>query len=669
MITKVRLKNWKSHLNSEFEFTQGVNALVGIMGSGKSSVLDAISFALFGTFPNLNSKKITLDDLIMKRPQEKEEAEVEVDFSVDGKSYSVRRRIGKDKGTVEAEIREGQRLVEVNPASVTEHVERVLQIDYPLFSKAVYSEQNNIDYFLTIPKGKRMQHIDRMLRLDLFENVRECVGSIKNLFEAKVSEKIRLLSEIEKDDMETKVAELKKVMENNRDVAEKLKVSLERLELKRVEAAGKLKVAEKKVEEALRVEKNSEALKATIHEVENNLDGLKEKTMGMDKEKILSEKKLVEMQISGFRQEILKQKNLLDGRRALIAGFNTEIRLASESIKDLERLGDRCPVCESGITVEKRADLEKSRKNREEELRKNVGLLAGEVEKIKNDLESLEIELRKREREAIQIENVIGEFENIGKMVERLDGLRKQNRDMEDRKIYLELEVKDLNVERLRLDLQEIITEAARNQVDFVHLNRLVERDRESLGDFEKRLGIVKRYRAEVGLAGKNIEELGRFVAAIRITQDQLREEFTKTVNYTMSRVWKNLYPYGDFEDIRLVVDGDYILQLKTGGEWVPVDGVASGGERNLACLALRVAFSLAFIPNLKWLILDEPTHNLDANAIRNFSEVLRGSIGSFVKQIFLITHEPRIAEDIDGFVYRLERDKAANGVTQVVGG
>ncbi|HLD57076.1 MAG TPA: hypothetical protein VJA47_02150, partial [archaeon] len=120
---------------------------------------------------------------------------------------------------------------------------------------------------------------------------------------------------------------------------------------------------------------------------------------------------------------------------------------------------------------------------------------------------------------------------------------------------------------------------------------------------------------------------------------------------------------------IRLVVDGDYILQLKTGGEWVPVDGVASGGERNLACLALRVAFSLAFIPNLKWLILDEPTHNLDANAIRNFSEVLRGSIGSFVKQIFLITHEPRIAEDIDGFVYRLERDKAANGVTQVVGG
>ncbi|HLD57657.1 MAG TPA: SMC family ATPase, partial [archaeon] len=486
MITKVRLKNWKSHLNSEFEFTQGVNALVGIMGSGKSSVLDAISFALFGTFPNLNSKKITLDDLIMKRPQEKEEAEVEVDFSVDGKSYSVRRRIGKDKGTVEAEIREGQRLVEVNPASVTEHVERVLQIDYPLFSKAVYSEQNNIDYFLTIPKGKRMQHIDRMLRLDLFENVRECVGSIKNLFEAKVSEKIRLLSEIEKDDMETKVAELKKVMENNRDVAEKLKVSLERLELKRVEAAGKLKVAEKKVEEALRVEKNSEALKATIHEVENNLDGLKEKTMGMDKEKILSEKKLVEMQISGFRQEILKQKNLLDGRRALIAGFNTEIRLASESIKDLERLGDRCPVCESGITVEKRADLEKSRKNREEELRKNVGLLAGEVEKIKNDLESLEIELRKREREAIQIENVIGEFENIGKMVERLDGLRKQNRDMEDRKIYLELEVKDLNVERLRLDLQEIITEAARNQVDFVHLNRLVERDRESLGDFEK---------------------------------------------------------------------------------------------------------------------------------------------------------------------------------------
>ncbi|RLI96552.1 MAG: DNA replication and repair protein RecF, partial [Candidatus Aenigmatarchaeota archaeon] len=40
MITKVKLKNWRSHLESEFKFTRGTNALVGILGSGKTSVLN-----------------------------------------------------------------------------------------------------------------------------------------------------------------------------------------------------------------------------------------------------------------------------------------------------------------------------------------------------------------------------------------------------------------------------------------------------------------------------------------------------------------------------------------------------------------------------------------------------------------------------------------------------
>lgn len=218
------------------------------------------------------------------------------------------------------------------------------------------------------------------------------------------------------------------------------------------------------------------------------------------------------------------------------------------------------------------------------------------------------------------------------------------------------------------MDLQNIVSEATKHQVDLFHLNRMVQKDAAILADLEKRLELFIRYKFEVEQTNKNIDDLSKFTQAVKITQDQLREEFTKTVNQAMSRIWNSLYPYRDFEDIRLVVDGDYILQLKSGEEWIPVDGVASGGERTIACLALRVAFSLAFIPNLKWIILDEPTHNLDSAAIKNFSDVLSNRIGSFVKQIFLITHEPRIAEDIDGFVYRLERDKAVNGVTQVIG-
>ena len=112
MITSVRLRNWKSHLDSEFAFSRGVNALVGIMGSGKSSVLDAISVGLFGTFPALQSRKLVLEDLIMGVPQRKESASVDVAFSLGGKEYAVKRGVSRGKGT-QAELREDGSLRQV----------------------------------------------------------------------------------------------------------------------------------------------------------------------------------------------------------------------------------------------------------------------------------------------------------------------------------------------------------------------------------------------------------------------------------------------------------------------------------------------------------------------------------------------------------------------------
>ena len=57
-----------------------------------------------------------------------------------------------------------------------------------------------------------------------------------------------------------------------------------------------------------------------------------------------------------------------------------------------------------------------------------------------------------------------------------------------------------------------------------------------------------------------------------------------------MGIIWNELYPYGDFSGVRLTIDKDYVLQLKGSDGWISVEGVASGGERSLACLALRIA-------------------------------------------------------------------------------
>ena len=177
----------------------------------------------------------------------------------------------------------------------------------------------------------------------------------------------------------------------------------------------------------------------------------------------------------------------------------------------------------------------------------------------------------------------------------------------------------------------------------------------------------MAEYKKRAGKEKEIIESLEKFVTALKTTQDQLRENFLTSVNAIMNAVWDELYPYGDFDGVRLTIEKDYVLQLKEMGKWVSVDGIASGGERSLAALALRVAFSLAFLPNLRWLILDEPTHNLDSNAIKNFTDILREKINLFTDQVILITHEERISDGITGSLYKLDRDKKANQATQVL--
>ncbi|MFQ6025659.1 MAG: AAA family ATPase, partial [Nitrosopumilaceae archaeon] len=56
MITSVELGNFLSHSNTKLDFDEGVTVFVGPNGAGKSSIIDAITFALFGRHTRKSNK-------------------------------------------------------------------------------------------------------------------------------------------------------------------------------------------------------------------------------------------------------------------------------------------------------------------------------------------------------------------------------------------------------------------------------------------------------------------------------------------------------------------------------------------------------------------------------------------------------------------------------------
>ncbi|PIN83174.1 hypothetical protein COV61_03860, partial [Candidatus Micrarchaeota archaeon CG11_big_fil_rev_8_21_14_0_20_47_5] len=165
MIRSISLKNWRSHEHSTFEFSPGVNLLTGIMGSGKSSVMEAMCFALFGTFPQSSRGRVKLEELSGGRG----ETQVALAFDAGEEMYEVERRI--EKGA-EANLRKGKMLVCTGAKKVNDSIKRVLEVDYEAFVRAIYSEQNQIDRLLSLEPGRRKAEIDELLGLDKFEAAR-----------------------------------------------------------------------------------------------------------------------------------------------------------------------------------------------------------------------------------------------------------------------------------------------------------------------------------------------------------------------------------------------------------------------------------------------------------------------------------------------------------------
>ena len=666
MIKKVRLKGWRSHWDSEFKFAKGTNALIGVMGAGKTSLLDAICFALFGTFPSLQGRKLTLDDVIMNRPQRRERGEVEVTFEVDGNVYTVKRIIERGKGTTKAEIRKGDTLLDTGSTRTTEQVEKILKINYDLFSRAIYSEQNELDYFLTIPKGQRMKKIDSLLKIDKFEKARASTATLANRVRDNIKDKKKLIEEMEEKEDFTKIEGIKKEIEEIKKGYTQLIEERERLEKKKNECENELKEMKNTVNELKELEREKNILSGTIKHLTEEVNAIKEKFNEDEIRKRISE---LGEKLESKESEIEEIEKRLKETLSRESRCKLFIEQLVERIENLKPVDGKCPVCNRELTPEhKEKIIEESKneikkceeelkkiKNKTKELEERKLILKKDSEEIKKSINRLEVEIKR--------------VEELAEKEKKLEELMKKREEIEKKVKERKGKVDEERIEKLQKELQELSALCSELRVKAENSERILKEREEQLKELEERKKVFETYKKQIKKMEKILENLKKLERALKETQITLRKEFVDTVNFTMSSIWEYLYPYQDLTDIRLSIkEGDYILELKDSeGNWVPVEGIASGGERTTACLALRIAFALVLAPNLRWLVLDEPTHNLDSQAVEYLADVLRTKVGEFVDQVFLITHDEKLENAVTGYLYRLERKREKNEPTQVV--
>ena len=147
----------------DFRSLDDLFVIVGPTGAGKSTILDALSFALFGELPRAK-KNQRKDFITLGAP----EANVRLRFEVAGEEYEVARKLSHTKSQmvtlhrVEGETRTAE-VTEGGVGDVDRRIEEILGFDYEAFTKAVLLPQGDFALFLRGASDERRKLLARLL--------------------------------------------------------------------------------------------------------------------------------------------------------------------------------------------------------------------------------------------------------------------------------------------------------------------------------------------------------------------------------------------------------------------------------------------------------------------------------------------------------------------------
>ena len=185
----------------------------GHNGAGKSSLLDAMTWVLFGEARGKSSDVINLN-------QDVKAAEVSLSFAYEGNTFRVTRTLPRGKSTVlEFQILDRENngnwkpLTEKTTKDTQARIEQTLRLDYDTFINASFFLQGKADEFTQRKPSERKAVLSTVLGLEIWNTYKERTAEKRKLIEAEVQEIDGRVAEIdseldEEDARRSRLAEL-----------------------------------------------------------------------------------------------------------------------------------------------------------------------------------------------------------------------------------------------------------------------------------------------------------------------------------------------------------------------------------------------------------------------------------------------------------------------------
>ena len=686
MITSIEMGDFLSHSNTELKFENGVTVFVGDNGAGKSSIIDAITFALFGQHTRKTNKGLIKRGAIQGFSK--------VRFSVNNKQFEAIRKIDS-KGILAAKFAEitNDERVEIAAGerkqfgeSMTHEVERVIGLDFEKLKIASIVQQGELNTIINAKPKEFKELLNAIIGIDKLDIASEAMKTVNKEFREKIK------NEVGYDD--THIEILLRDLEKYEKEIEESTPQKEQLELKQGKLKNEVEEQRRKIEtEAPKIDKIKQIelrkkelfsyAKAAIYEIQREISENERKIH--DCEGCFEH---IELK-SNLESKIQKIENTIEDTDKKIQEMtNQRISLKEKQLlaSKLQLIDNKCPVCDSNVKKLNPFFQEEHIRQEILELQKQIISKEKENDMYNQKRKEFSVKLQTaRDAEATLRAHSIKNKEELIKIQKDTEikkekiPLTNQNLlqistiDHHTNMIYenilkLEVETKGFNEQEFN-DLKKTVNE---KQMSLSEIDQQVGAILEKISKGKEQIIVIKKAVSELKIVKEYVKNLNKIQTNVFSRDGPVATSLRSWALNTISAKTSEYLTLLNTKIQRIVLSEktrDISIACYSKNEVLELESL-SGGEKVSVALALRLGMaSLLGASNLNLMILDEPTTHLDAERKKSLVGVLSQlsdiSNSESRMQFLIITHDAEIFEDSTvEQIYKFESSDQGSKVT-----
>jgi len=670
---KLTIQNIRSYENLTIEFPKGSVLLAGDIGSGKTSILLGLQFALFGLQPGQKGSSILR--------QGKDNAYACVDIDIDGETITLERTIKKSKsGGITQDsniITVGTKREELSTSEMKDRVITLLR--YPkefvkksnlLYKFTVYTPQEEMKSIIQEKPEVRLDTLRHIFGIDRYKRIKDNAQILLQKVKENVKIKEILASELN-------LLKEKFTLENEKKITltretNNMNIEYQTLILTKQEKENKLTSSQSLIDE--KKDMDSELGKLTVL-----LQGKQDLESRMKREVILMQKQIHEKidfseeRLRAVLELLEKHKKILEEKNSKFLELSSQISVLDSKkeiplqLKNKITSLENCPTCLQSVSPDHKSRIEKKTQYEIEEVNRELEqkiqqkqILVNELETEKELIKGYETDKNNFLQDEIKYEHQKTIETKIKSDAFVLD--RTSNEIIE-----LQNQIEQLKAKIQTFSQSQETFESAKK--DFQEINEISHTKEIIIATKNKELEILKTRLEELSKEIQEKEKIREQINHLRSLQDWIQEKFISMINLTEKNVMAKLR--NEFSAIfaewfsMLVSDS---LSVRLDEDFTPIItnqdyeidyDFLSGGERTATALAYRLSLNQvlnSMLSNIKTkdiVILDEPTDGFATEQIgkmRDIFEQLKA------EQMILVSHEEKIEGFVD-HVIRVRKD------------